>query len=387
MSLEATANDRPRRTRHRAGGTLRVLEATVVVLLLVLAGYGAVSYYTHLPAPGTTDLVVYTYASFFGGDCGANASQALAPFEAAHHVTITFECPAGTLVSTLLSEKNSPSADVVVGLDEVTTPEAVADGLLVPYASPDLANVSTDLVDELDPGHHATPYEWGYLSVDYTPAFYNATGGAIAHASFGDFVNNTTWAKGLLTEDPTLDITGEEFLLWEIAFYENVLHQDWTSWWESVAPYIRTAPDWTTAFSEFSSPPDNPPMVVSYTTDAAYAAATGAPGSLNCTVTTYGGVEYGWRSVYGMGIVNGSAHVALDEALINWFLGGTVQSALPTNEWEYPANDTTPLPPSFSASLDPTTIVPLDDTMTPSQIALDLPEYLDTWQSIMSQYG
>jgi thiamine transport system substrate-binding protein len=373
--------------RRRAGGTRRALAATVVALVVILAGYGTYSYYAHLPPAGTTDLVVYTYDSFFGGNCGSNLSSVLAPFESAHHVTVTVECPAGTLLSTLLSERNSPSADVVVGLDEVTTPEAVADGLLVPYAPPQLANVSPDLVRELDPGHHATPYEWGYLSIDYTPAFYNATDGAIANASFSDFTNNTTWARGLLTEDPTLDITGEEFLLWEISFYENVLHKDWTSWWKAVAPYIRTAPDWSTAFSEFSTPPDNPPMVVSYTTDAAYAAGTGAPGSLNGTVTSWGGVAYGWRSVYGMGIVNGSAHLGLDEALIDWFLDGTVQSGLPTNEWEYPANETIPLPPSFAAALDPSGIVPLDDTMTPSEIASNLPGYLDTWQSLMTQYG
>jgi len=377
------------RPRRRAGRTLRILGATVVALVVVLAGYGTYSYVAHLPAPGTTELVVYTYPSFFGGGCGSNLSSVLAPFESAHHVTVTLECSA-TLLATLESERNSPSADVVIGLDEVTTPEAVKEGLLVPYAPPGLANVPSDLVRELDPGHHATPYEWGYLSIDYTPAFANATHGAIGNATFTDFTNNTTWAKGLLTEDPTLDITGEEFLLWEIAFYENVLHQDWTTWWKAVAPYVRLAPDWQTAFDEFSSPPNNPPMVVSYTTDAAYAAASGAPGSLNGTVTSWGGTSYGWRSVYGMGIVNGSSHLGLDEALLDWFLGGTVQSALPTNEWEYPANDTAALPPSFAAALAPSGIVPLDDTMTPSGIAANLTGpngYLDTWQALMNQYG
>jgi thiamine transport system substrate-binding protein len=375
------------RSRRRAGRTLRILTASVVALVVVLAAYGVYSYESHLPPPGTTDLVVYTYPSFFGGDCGSNFSSVLAPFEAAYHVAVTLECPPGTLLATLEDERNAPSADVVIGLDEVTAPTAAADGLLIPYAPPELTDVPSDLVAELGPGHEATPYEWGYLSIDYTPEFSNATGGAVAHASFSDFTNNTTWAKGLLTEDPTVDITGEEFLLWEIAFYENVLHQDWTTWWKAVAPYIRTAPDWGTAFDEFSTPPNNPPMVVSYTTDAAYATATGAAGSLNCTVANWGGVEYGWRSVYGMGIVNGSAHVALDEALINWFLGGTVQAALPTNEWEYPANQTTALPASFSAALDPSAIVPLDDTMTPAQISADLPGYLETWQTLMNQYG
>jgi thiamine transport system substrate-binding protein len=387
MSLEPPAVVPTRRSRRRAGRTLRILAATVVALAVVLAGYGVYSYESHLPAAGTTDLVVYTYPSFFGGGCGSNISAVLAPFESQHHVTVTFECPGGSLLATLENERNAPSADVVVGLDEVTATRAADDGLLVPYAPTGLANVPSNLVAELDPTHHSTPYEWGYLSIDYSPSFWNATDGAIAHAAFSDFTNNTTWAKGLLTEDPTGDITGDEFLLWEIAFYQYVLHQDWTSWWRSVAPYIQTAPDWQTAFDEFSSPPNNPPMVVSYTTDAAYAAATGSPGSLNGTVTSWGGVEYGWKTIYGMGVVNGSAHVGLDEALIDWLLGGTVQAAIPTNEWEYPANDTAALPPSFGAALDPASIVALDDTMTPAEIALELPGYLNEWQSLMSAPG
>ncbi len=373
--------------RHHAGRTLRVLAATVVVLVVVLSGYGVYSYLTHLPPAGTTHLVVYSYESLFGGSCGANLQGLLAPFESAHHVSISVVCPAGTLLSTLLSERNAPAADVVIGLDEVTAPAAAANGLLVPYASPELAHIDPKLVDELDPGHHVTPYEWGYLAIDYTPEFALATQGSIAHAAFSDFTNNTTWADGLLIEDPTLDITGEEFLLWEITFYQHVLHQDWTTWWQQVAPHVRTAPDWSTAFGEFSTPPNNPPMVVSYTTDAAYAALNGAPGSINGTVSHWGGVAYGWRTVYGLGVVNGSAHVGLDEALIDYFLGGSVQSSIPTNEWEYPANATTVLPAEFAAAVPPASIVALDDFTTPASIATDLPGYLDTWQGVMNQYG
>lgn len=385
MTLETGGTRRPPR---RAGSVTRAFGALAITLALLVAGYGVYSYATVGVGTGSlADLVVYTYGSFYGGACAGNASAAFAPFEATHHVTITFECPAGTLLSTLLSERNAPTADVVIGLDEVTAPEAVANGLLVPYASPELANVDPNLTATLDPAHHVTPYEWGYLSIDYTAAFAAATRGAISHATFTDFTNNSSWARGLLVEDPTLDITGEEFLLWEIAFYEHVLHQDWTSWWRAVAPLIRTAPDWSTAFAEFSTPPNNPPMVVSYTTDAAYAAYTGAPGSINGSLSDWAGVSYGWQTVYGAGIVNGSRHLDLDRALLDWMLQSEVQSGLPTNEWEYPANRTTALPPSFLAAPPPGAIVPLDTTMPPAGIAADLPGFLNTWQTVMAQYG
>jgi len=372
---------------RRAGRLARGLVIGAVALAAILASYGAYEYEIHRAPPGTTPLVIYTYASLFGGNCGSEAlTTALAPFAAAHNVAFTFVCPSD-LLSTLEAERSAPGADLVLGLDEVTAPVAAADGLLVPYRSPELANVSGALVNELDPTHGVTPYEWGYLAVDYSPAFSNATGGAIAHSAFPDFASNSTWAKGLLIEDPTADITGEEFLLWQIEFYTAVLHQDWTTWWKAVAASVPTAPDWSTAFDEFSTDPGRYPMVVSYSSDAAYAAENGAPGSIGTAVTTWNGTSYGWRTVYGMGIVNGSAHAELGREFIDWFLGGTVQAAIPTNEWEYPANGTVALPPSFASAIDATTIVPLDDFTTPAAIAANLPGYLDEWQALENQYG
>jgi thiamine transport system substrate-binding protein len=362
-----------------------------IAILLVVAAYAALTYATHQPPAGTTALVVYTYDSFMGGGCGASVGPLLAGFESAHHVSISFVCPEGqTLLARLASEKNAPGADLVVGLDEVTTPEAVSQGLLVPYAPPSLDQVSPTIVAELDPGHHATPYEWGYLGIDYTPAFANSTGGRIADASLEEFASNSSWSGNLVLEDPTVDITGEEFLLWEIEYTTHVLHQPWTTWWEQVAPYVHTAPDWSTAFGEFGDPPAGYPLVVSYTTDPAYAAANGAPGTLGSTVSYSNGTAYGWQTVYGMGIVNGSAHVSLDQSLMDWLLGPEFQSQVPTGEWEYPANQTIPLPPSFGAALPPSSITPLDGYTTPAELAQNLTEtggYLDQWQTVMNQYG
>ncbi|MCI4329166.1 MAG: thiamine ABC transporter substrate-binding protein, partial [Thermoplasmata archaeon] len=372
--------------RRKAGDLSRRLLAVVLALLLLLGGFGAYIYVAELPPAGETQLVIYTYPSLFGGSCGSAAlTAAVAPFESAHHVDLEFECPSGTLVSTLVSEKGSPSADVVLGLDEVTTGEAEANGVLIPYDSPELAHVDPDLSAELSPDHAATPYEWGYLGIDYNTSFAAQTGGAVATSAFPSFASNLSWAKGLIVEDPTTDIVGEEFLLWEIEFYTAVLHENWQAWWQSVAASLQYAPDWGTAFGEFGQGATSPPMVVSYTTDPAYEVANGAGGTLNSTVSTWNGTEYGWRTVYGAGIVQGTHHLTLDQEFIDWFLQGTVQSAIPTNEWEYPANDTIPLPASFAANIDPGPIVPLDDQTTPTAIAAALPGYLDAWQLIETE--
>jgi thiamine transport system substrate-binding protein len=360
--------------------------AVAVAVVIVVAAFGVYEYESGVAPGGEPTLVIYTYPSLFGGaDCGAPAfSTVFGAFATAHHVRIDVECPAGTLVGTLLQQQSSPAADLVIGLDELTTPVAELDHLLVPYHPAALANVPTSLVDELSPDLAAVPYEYGYLAIDYNATFAASTDNAVAHASFENFTANSTWAQGLLTENPEYDITGEEFLAWQIEFYTAVLHQSWQSFWSSVwkEGLPTPAPDWGTAFGEFSATSGNPPMVVSYSTDPAYAAANGASGAFNSTVSWNNGTAYGWRTIYGIGIVNGSQQVPLDEQFENWFLNGTVQNEIPLNEWEYPANETVPLPGVFAAAIDPASIVPLNADITSAEIAADLPGWIQEWLSL-----
>ncbi len=381
---EGTNVSPPRRLR-RPGQARRVLFAIAAVVVLVVAGLAVYTFVTEEPAT----LVIYTYPSLLGGaDCGAPAwSTAFGEFESAHNVKIEVECPAGTLASTLLAQQNAPGADLVIGLDELTGPEADADHLLVPYAPPALANVPAALVQELSPDDAVVPYEWGYLGIDYNASFANATDGAVEHATFSDFVDNASWARQLQVEDPSQDITGEEFLVWQIEYYLHVLHESWPTFWTAVLPHLPPpAPDWGTAFGEFTSP-GGPQMVVSYTTDPAYAAANGAAGQYNSTVAWSNGTAYGWRTIYGIGIVSGTRHLALDEEFENWFLSGTVQNLLPETEWEYPANDTVPVPPVFAAAVDPSTIVPLNDLTTPSEVASNLTGWVNEWLELATGAG
>lgn len=373
------------RRLRRPGRTGRVLVALGVVVVVALAGAGT---YVYLSEEfGGTTLVVYTYPSLLGGaDCGNRSAfqTVFGTFATAHHVRIVVSCPPGNLLGALLDRAGAPVADLVIGLDEITGPQAEAAHLLVPYAPPSLANVSPALVDQLSPSHAVVPYESGYLAVDYASSFYNATHGAVAHASLSDLVANASWARSLVVENPTLDITGEEFLLWQILFYTDVLHQDWRSFWTAAGPGLpAVAPDWGTAFAEFSA--GAAAMTVSYSTDPAYAAYYGETGAFNATGAWWNGTEYSWRTIYGIGIVSGSRHLGLDEEFENWFLSGTVQSLLPTNEWEYPANASVQVPSAYyDYAIPPNQLVALNNDTTPAEVAASLPGWLGTWQNLTS---
>lgn len=381
------SNGPPDPALRRSPRLPRLLAVAAVVVVVIVAGYATYGFVQEQATAGEPTLVVYAYSSLLGGCSSALTQTLFAAFGNAHGVHVELDCPSGTLVSTLLAERNAPVADVVIGLDEITGPEAEANGLLVPYASPALTHVNATLAAELSPDAALTPYEWGYLAFDYKPSFDAETGGAVGTANFSAFAANTTWASNLIVEDPTVDITGEEFLLWEIAYYTTVLHGDWTSFWRAIDPYVTVAPDWSTAFGDYAASAGSPGVVVSYSTDPAYAAGTGAPGTINATVSWNGSTGYGWRTVYGLGIVNGSRQTALDRAFVDWFLSSQVQYQIPANEWEYPANDTTPLPTSFQYAVNPLTIVPLNDAVGPSTIVASLPGWLETWQTIANAPG
>ncbi|HYA58038.1 MAG TPA: thiamine ABC transporter substrate-binding protein [Thermoplasmata archaeon] len=361
--------------------------AIAIALVVVGAGFGLYEFV--VTSTSETTLVVYTYPTLLNGtDCNpTDWSTVFGAFESSHGVRIELECPANGILNSLVAEAASPVADLVIGLDELTTPLAESHHLLVPYAPPALRDVPGALADELSPDRAAVPYEYGYLALDYTPSFLNATGGAVARATFPEFASNSSWARQLVTEDPTTDITGQEFLAWEVEYYTVVLHQNWTAFWTSVkGPLPTPAPDWGTAFyDDFMDHPGQNQVVVSYSTDPAYAAYYGTPGLFNSTVSWWNGTEYGWRTIYGIGIVSGTHHLALDQEFENWFLQGTVQAQIPTNEWEYPANSTIPLPPSFvSYALNPSSIVGLNSATTPSELAAELPSWIDQWYQIMS---
>ena len=384
MNTRTETLTKPRRLR-RPGRVGRILAAIGIAVVLVVAPYGVSAYLNSLSGLGEPTLVVYTYSSLFGGaNCYSPVfSTVFGEFASTHHVRIVVECPSGTLVSTLRAQANAPAADLVIGLDELTAPLAEQYHLLIPYAPPALANVSPALVAQISPSFGVVPYEYGYLAIDYNSSFAQATHGAISRATFPDFATNHSWAQQLLVENPSTDITGQEFLAWQILYYQDVLHQSWTGFWNATIPWLPPpAPDWGSAFGEFTTPPGNPQLVVSYSLDPAYAAANGQAGQYNSTVAWWNGTAYGWRTIYGIGIVNGTRHLSLDQEFENWFLSGPVQSQIPTNEWEYPANVTIPLPQVFSAAIPPSSIVALNNDTSPAQLAQAVPGWVNTWLAL-----
>lgn len=350
-----------------------------IVLGAAVGGYAAYHILGTPPTSAST-LTIWAYDGLFGSGTNPNQtrSEVFGGFSNATGTSIHVVYVSGDLAQALIDAKPGQRPDLVMGLDELEAPLADKAGLLVPYISPELSHVNASVIDTIAPDHTVTPYEYGYLGLDY-----NASLPASMVSTFtqGDFfqgmATNPALAKDLYYPDPVQgDITGEEFLAWEVEYYTNVLHQNWTTFWTSVAKEVHPVPDWSTCWNEFTLAAGASPTCLSYTSDPATEAFYGAPGWMNTSVVHEGGKAWSWMTVYGTGIVQGTPHLSAAEKFVDWTLGTTVQSLVPTNEWMYPASNAVSVPSVYDWTIPPSTITPVNQFTTPQQSASDLTSWV-----------
>ncbi len=363
---------------------LKRLVVAFVIIVIIVAIYGIYNSNTSNTSKKET-LVIYTYPSLFqyGSNPNATYANVFTAFEKKYNVNIDIEYQ-DNLLATLNSQKSNPQADIVIGLTNVNEPLAVKNGLLTPYVSPMLTNIPGYLVNDLSPGHYLSPYEYSLISFDYllNTTFYNTSKDNIENLSFQSFYN-ATYAHNLIVENPVYSSTGESFLLYEIAYYQYVLNESWTTFWNSVKNSVYITNDWSTAFNDFTNSSINKEFLVSYATDPAYSMYFYNSLQYNATIAHFAQKLYGWEDIYGIGIINHTKHLALAEKFIDWFLGSQVQNEIPLNEWMYPANSNVTLPAVYNYSVNPANVVVLNNYLTQLQISNNLPNWLEQWQTIM----
>lgn len=352
----------------------------VVVLLIILgAGYGI--YMLGPLSPRGEVLTIYTYSSLFTSAPNISAvnSTVFGSFEREYHVRINLVRIEGTqnMLGQLVKQKSNPQADLVIGLTNLEVSQAIAAGVLLNYTPPNLAYVPKYLVNDLDPTHHLVPYEYAPITVDYC----NLSSSLTSNLSFAA-LESPAFAKQLVVENPSIDSTGLSFLLYQVVFYQDILHENWQSWWRNVSPYVRVAPTWDDAFTIFPSNGYN--MVVSYGTDPAYFGYFGGYPGCGTTAIHYNNKTYTWLEIEGMGIVRGTKHLALAQAFENWFLSSTVQAEIPEGEWMFPANSMVALPPVFSSAVSAAGTVVLNSLVNQSQIASNVTNLVQDWVKLMA---
>ncbi len=370
---------------RRARDSRKIIAGVLIIAIIAIGAFQVINMTSHKEP----DLVIYTYDSLlaWGKDANKTYDQVFGNFERMYNVKIEIRkafSDAREMMLTAIQEKDNPTADVIIGVDNILIHEALANDLFEPYTPQNISQIRPDLISELDPEHHVTPFDYGLIALVYDMTHLNSTTTPnINNLTFEDLLNDT-FANTLIVENPTLSSPGLSFLLSQIAVYEKILHKDWKTWWQAIKGKVRVASGWSEAYDLFFTPEANRHMVVSYGTDAAYSMYFYNSTTTNATLTRDNGQPCGWMQIEGIGLVKNAKHAELAKKFIDYFLSVQVQELIPTNNWMYPANTHAKLPECYDYAIDPYNVYQLNQLLSYNEIETNLSTWLEDWQTIMS---
>jgi thiamine transport system substrate-binding protein len=340
------------------------------------------------------ELTIYTYESLLA-DPGYDFVEGYANYSGINKENInlvTFD-DANSIVTQAALEKENPSADVLIGLDNVLIHTAKTEKILEPYESPGLENISSSLISNLDPQNYIVPYDYGIIALYYDSTRINESNTPGLTELTLDSLLEKDIDKKLIVEDPTLSSPGLGFLLWTIAVYgdpqleiDGLLKEDWRDWWLEAKSDLRIATSWGAAFTEWYDPKQNRPIMVSYGSSPAYNAVLYNDTTTGALLTHENGQNNAWLQIEGLGLVKNAPNPETAKDFIDWFLSTDLQDHIATNNWMYPANTEAKIHPKFQANaINPDEVDLLNEILTPSTLHNNLEKWKEDWENIMSE--
>ncbi|MDF1539008.1 MAG: thiamine ABC transporter substrate-binding protein [Candidatus Thorarchaeota archaeon] len=354
--------------------------AVAIVIIIVVASYGILTW-------RKPTFTVYTYDSFmlWGNDPDDIDETVFGAFEEQYGIDINIvrlQTDANGIVSRLVAEAENPVADVVIGIDNILILQSLAKSVLEPYIPANIDLINDSIVSALDSEHYVAPFDFGLITVIYKPSVVNTT----SHPSLDNLTlqNLSSLSPMLVTENPHFSSPGLAFLLSQITISEKLMHEDWTDWWQNVKDDIDVQEGWTEAWTKWDSDPTRH-LLVSYGTDPAYSSyyIQGEPDTAIAPLK-YGGVDYAWMQVEGIGLVKDGPNPDIGKLFIDYCLSSFVQSHIALNQWMFPANFDVTFDPAFQYALHPNDVNLLNPLLPASEIAANLNTWLDDYDEIMT---
>lgn len=338
----------------------------LAVVLTVVAGC------YHRPATETTttqpkEITLYTYESL-------SADYGLLPliidqFEEQENLTIEIVSfpDAGSMLNQLIAEKDSPKADVVMGLDNINFPDVVENNLFLAYSPKRAEEIPTRL--RFDDNFTMTPFDYGYVGFVYDSEATTFE----EPISLQDLATNPAYADKIIIEQPGLSSPGTQLLFWaNVALGDEAADAFWTAMADQV---LTVAPDWSTAYySMFLN--GEAPIVLSYLTSPAYHIDQEDTDRYKAIAIEEGYLE----QIEGIGVINGTDAQTKAQAFVDYILSDEVQNQIPTTQWMFPVfGDESRWPAAYQQIITPTEdeILALDQ----ETIAQNYDTWLSKWNS------
>jgi len=299
-------------------------------------------------------LTIYAYDSFVSK--WGTGPEVIPLFEKKYgiKVTVLSAGDAGQVLQKAIMEKDTPSADILIGIDNNLLSEALKENIFASYKPKNIVKVPKEFI--FDPTYKVIPFDYGFFSIIYDSRKISSPPKSL------EDLCSSRFKKSLILMDPRTSSPGLGFLLWTIAAYGD----NFTSYWQRLKPSILTiTAGWDSGYGLFTS--GEAPMVLSYTTSPAYHVEYENTTRYRAAVFNNGH----YMQIEGMGIIKNAPHRKSAEKFIEFALSDDFQKAIPLTNWMYPVSKGIKLPKSFNYAP-----IPKKKLLLP---AADVAKNMDTW--------
>ncbi len=335
----------------------------ILILAVICSAFAFASGVSEEATDNSNTLTVYAYDSFVS-EWGP-APLIIPKFEekTGIKVNIISAGSGGELLTKLELEKNSPRADVIVGISHELLSKTLESDLLVPYESPALAQIPDFL--HFDPTNSLLPFNYGAYSFNYD----SATLTDIPHSL--DDLLDSKYKDSIIIMDPRTSSVGMGLLEWSVYVYGD----EYLTWWENIKDNLLTIADgWSSGYGLFTE--GEAPIVLSYTTSPVYHIMWEDTDRYKSTFFDEGN----YVAIEGVGIVKSTKNLEAAQAFVD-FLLTDAQTDIATTNIMYPANSNTLLPDAF----DQLTPVKKTLSLDSDTIKNDRDTWVDQWVKVMSK--
>ncbi|AQX16355.1 ABC transporter substrate-binding protein [Tessaracoccus lapidicaptus] len=346
---------------------VRTLAAVAAALALAACGSGTPAASPSpdgSSAPTETDtLTVFTHDAF---TLPEELTERFAD-ETGYEVTYTTPGDAGALVNQLILTKDSPLADVVVGIDNTFSSRAADEGVLSPYVSPAAAEVPAEFQ-----APDLTPVDYGDVCINADTTWF-AEQGIPVPATLDD-LTKPEYRDLLVVTNPASSSPGLAFLIATVGAKGD----GWLDYWAQLKDNgVKVAAGWTEAYyTDFSGGGgEGPrPLVLSYATSPAFTVEGDESSTTALLDTCFRQVEYA-------GVVAGAENEVGARKFIDFLLSPEVQAAAPENLYMFPVLPGTALPEVWARFA----VLPEEPIEVPQErIGAERDEWIRAWTDAMS---
>ncbi|MEQ8480030.1 MAG: thiamine ABC transporter substrate binding subunit [Hoeflea sp.] len=309
------------------------------------------------------ELTVYTYDSF------------VAEWGPGPRIEAAFEADCGcdlkwvgvadgvALLNRLRLEGENAEAGLVLGLDTNLVAEAKATGLFEAHGLDTAAvNVPGGFTDDT-----FVPYDYGHFAVIYDSQTLDTPPGSLKDLVEGDP------DEKIVIQDPRTSTPGLGLMLWVKKVYGDQAGEAWAKLSDRV---LTVTPGWSESYGLFTS--GEAPMVLSYTTSPAYHMVVE-------DTDRYRAAEFPeghYMQIEVAGLLANAPDKGLARQFLKFMITPGFQNEIPTNNWMWPAAETTTeLPEAFGDLVMPEKTL----LFSPEEVSENRSAWIEEWLGAMSR--